>query len=100
MGIAAMNYFLCSCPAYGCMRNIGEFWSTFTCHIVSELLAIENAANHYRAMVYGSGGSGRRSSKTDVGSRNVEVTLEVLAEACICIAKKQVLGTWGCRVIF
>lgn len=99
--IAAMNHFLRDRPAGDCGANMGEFGSTSTRHIISKLLAIDGAASHYKAMVYGGAAVVRATGGgSDVGRRNVEVALEVLAEARIRVVEKQVLGTRGRRVTF
>ncbi len=100
-GIAAMNHFLRDRPVGDCGRNVGEFGSTSTRHIISELLAIDGVTAHYRAMVYGGAAVVKTmSGGSDVGRRNVEVALEVLAEARIRVSEKQILGTRGRRVTF
>ena len=100
-GIAAMNHFLRDRPVGDCGTNIGEFGSTSTRHIISKLLAIDNATTHYRAMVYGGAAVVKTTGPgSDVGRKNVEAALEVLAEARIRVAEKQVLGTRGRRVTF
>ena len=99
--IAAMNHFLRDRPVGDCSANIGEFGSTSTRHIISELLAIDGATTHYVAMVYGGAAVVRTTGReSDIGRKNVEVALEVLAEARIRVTEKQVLGTRGRRVTF
>lgn len=101
IGCAAMNHFLRDRPAGDCAVDIGEFGSTSTGHIISELLAIDSVTAHYRAMVFGGAAVVKTSAgESDIGRKNVEVALEVLADARIRVTEKQVLGTRGRRVTF
>lgn len=100
-GWAAMNHFLRDRPAGNGTVQIGEFGSTSTKHIVDKLMMIDNVPSHYRAMVFG----GAAVIKTvvrdsDIGSRNIDVAQQVLAEARISISKNEVAGKRGRRVIF
>lgn len=101
IGCAAMNHFLRDRPVGDCAVDIGEFGSTSTMHIISELLAIDSVTRHYRAMVFGGAAVVRTTGgESDIGRKNVEVALEVLADARIRVTEKQVLGTRGRRVTF
>jgi len=100
-GWAAMNHFLRDRPSGEAVVNIGEFGSTSTRHIVDKLLAIDNVPSHYRAMVFGGAAVIKTVMRnSDVGSRNIEVALQVLAETRISISQSEVAGKRGRRVTF
>lgn len=100
-GCAAMNHFLRDRPVRNNPTNIGEFGSTSTEHIVAKLMAIDDEPSHYRAMVFG-GAAVLKTEKnpSDIGRKNVEVAMEVLSNAHIQIAHKEVGGRRGRRVTF
>lgn len=100
-GSAAMNHFLRDRPINKDDADIGQFGSTSTGHIVGKLMAIDNAPFHYRAMVFGGAAVIKTMSlDSDIGSRNIDAALQVLADAHIRISKKEIFGKRGRRVIF
>ena len=100
-GVAAMNHFLRDRPVDNCAADIGEFGSTSTEHIISKLMAIDDVTTHYRAMVFGGAAVVKTTGgDSGIGRKNVDVALEVLADARIRVAEKKVLGTRGRRVTF
>ncbi len=100
-GWAAMNHFLRDRPAVDGSIRIGEFGSTSTKHLVDKLMTIDNVPSHYKAMVFGGAAVIKTVARdSDIGSRNIEVALQVLAEARISISKSEVAGNRGRRVIF
>jgi len=100
-GIGAMNHFLRDRPTGEDVGNIGEFGSTSTRHIIDKLMAIDNVSTHYTAMVYGGAAVVKTTGReSDIGRKNVETALDILADACICVTEKQVFGTRGRRVKF
>jgi len=100
-GFAAMNHFLRDQPIGDNIVDIGEFGSTSTEHIVNKLMAIDNVPSHYRAMVFGGAAVVKTTSlDSDIGRKNVDVAMKVLAAARIRIVRKEVLGKRGRRVKF
>lgn len=100
-GWAAMNHFLRDRPSGEGLVNIGEFGSTSTRHIVDKLLAIDNVASHYRAMVFGGAAVIKTATRdSDVGRKNIDAAEQVLREARISISKSEVAGKRGRRVTF
>ncbi|MFH1719910.1 MAG: chemotaxis protein CheD [Planctomycetota bacterium] len=100
-GWAAMNHFLRDRPIGDGAVDIGQFGSTSTRHIVDKLMAIDDVPSHYRAMVFGGAAVIKTVARdSDIGSRNIDAALQVLADARIPITKKEVSGKRGRRVIF
>ena len=100
-GSAAMNHFLRAQPPGDDAVDIGEFGSTSTKHIISKLMAVDNVPGHYRAMVFGGAAVVKVAGMdSDIGRKNVDVALKVLAEARIRVVKKEVLGNRGRRIKF
>jgi chemotaxis receptor (MCP) glutamine deamidase CheD len=96
-----MNHFLRDRPVGERVVNIGEFGSTSTEHIISKLMAIDDAPTHYRAMVFGGAAVIKTTSlDSDIGRKNIDIALKVLANAHIRITKKEVLAKRGRRVTF
>ncbi|MHC4426030.1 MAG: chemotaxis protein CheD [Planctomycetota bacterium] len=100
-GFAAMNHFLRDRPVNDCDVDVGEFGSTSTEHIISKLMAIDDAPFHYRAMVFG-GAAVIKTVGHDsyIGRKNIDVALKVLADIRIRIVEKEILGKRGRRVAF
>ena len=100
-GCAAMNHFLRDRPAQDGTADIGEFGSTSTKHIIARLMAIDDAITHYRAMIFGGAAVLKMASgDSDIGRKNVDMAMKVLADAHIRVAHTEVLGQRGRRVTF
>jgi len=100
-GWAAMNHFLNDRPVGKNDTDIGKFGSTSILHVVEKLLSIDNAPFHYRAMVFGGASVIKAIGlNSDIGSRNIDVALQVLTDARIRISKMEVSGKRGRRVTF
>ena len=99
-GCAAMNHFLRDKPVGGAKADIGEFGSTSTQHIIARLMAIDASPTHYRAMIFGGAAVLKMASGSDIGRKNVDMAMKVLADAHIRVAHKEVLGQRGRRVTF
>lgn len=100
-GCAAMNHFLRDQPAKESRADVGEFGKTSTEHIVARLLAIDNDPSHYKAMIFGGAAVLKtESGPSDIGTKNVDIALKVLADAHIRVVHKDVGGRRGRRVTF
>jgi len=100
-GSAAMNHFLRDKPLKDGNTDIGEFGSTSTEHILAGLMAMDASPAHYRAMIFGGAAVIRTSrGNSDIGRRNVDVAMSVLADAHIPVTHKEVGGRRGRRVTF
>jgi chemotaxis protein CheD len=100
-GSAAMNHFLRAHPVGDGAVDIGEFGNTSTKHMISKLMAVDDAPSHYKAMVFGGAAVVKVAGMdSDIGRNNVEVALKALAEARIRVVKKDVLGSRGRRIQF
>jgi chemotaxis protein CheD len=100
-GCAAMSHFLRDRPAQGGTVDIGEFGSTSTKHIIARLTAIDDAPAHYKAMIFGGAAILKtESGRLDIGAKNVDIAMKVLADAHIRVAHKEIGGRRGRRVTF
>jgi chemotaxis protein CheD len=100
-GWAAMNHFLSDRPANKNDNNIGKYGSTSTRHVIDKLMSIDNALFHYRAMVFGGASVIKTVGlKSDIGSRNIDIALQILTDAHIRIIKMEISGKRGRRVTF
>ncbi len=100
-GIAAMNHFLQSEPTGGAGVDIGYYGSTATGYIIKRLFEIDDAANHYKAQIFG-GAAVIKSTKTNsnIGKANAEIAVKVLKKYRIRIVHEEVGGNRGRRVKF
>lgn len=100
-GCAAMNHFLRDRPARDGQADMGEFGSTSTEHIIARLMAIDDVPTHYRAMIFGGAAVLKTERGTsDIGTKNIDMAMKVLADAHIRVVHKEVGGRRGRRVTF
>ena len=100
-GWTAMNHFLSDRSVNKNDTDVGKFGSTSTRHVIDKLMSIDNASFHYRAMVFGGASVIKtRGLKSDIGNRNIDTALQVLADTHIRISKMDVSGKRRRRVTF
>ena len=99
--IAAMNHFLQSQPRTEDDLDIGHYGSSSTEYIIEKLFVIDNAANHYKAEIFGGAAVIKSLSvESNIGKENIEVAHKVLKKFRIRIARQEVGGQRGRRIKF
>lgn len=100
-GCAAMNHFLRDRPARDTKSEMGEFGSTSTEHIITRFMAIDDEPTHYEAMIFGGAAVLKtESGPSDIGTKNIDMAMKVLADTHIRIVHKEIGGRRGRRVTF
>ncbi|NLH16969.1 MAG: chemotaxis protein CheD [Phycisphaerae bacterium] len=99
--LCAMNHFVLDRPPEGDLEDVGRYGTTSTERIIQMALDRDSLIGHYEAMVFG-GASVLETGQDrfDVGRRNLEAAMEILAQYRLRIVRAETCGSRGRRIQF